>query len=241
MSRLAQPNASSPVAGQMKGPANSVADGGDWSAGLQKARLYEQILLDIILGELPPMHVLDEKVMAARYAGGLAGVREALGRLALEGLVVRRPRVGTVVAPMDIREIEQAFEVRYMLEGRTAALAARNATAQDIALIGGAFAGAEAAIAAADFRAMLTMDRTFHKAVALATRNATLARFIITLQNIATRFWIWEMEKQTPEDQLKDVVLHRALAAAIAARDPLAAETAAAKLVGDPPSAYRGR
>jgi DNA-binding GntR family transcriptional regulator len=197
--------------------------------------------LDIILGELPPMSVLDEKALAASYAGGVAGVREALGRLALEGLVVRRPRVGTVVAPLDVREIEQAFEVRHILEARTAALAARHATPGDIATISAAFDGAEAAIEAADYRAMLTMDRSFHKAVATATRNAALARFIISLQNIATRFWIWEMEKQSAEDQMKDVVLHRALAQAIADRDPTAAEAAGARLVGDPPSAYRGR
>jgi DNA-binding GntR family transcriptional regulator len=224
----------------MKGPANSVSGDGDWAAGLQKARVYEQILLDIILGELPPMRVLDEKALAVRYAAGLAGVRDALGRLALEGLVVRRPRVGTVVAPLDIREIEQAFEVRYMLEGHTAALAARNAKAEDVASITRAFDGAEAAIAAADFRAMLSMDRVFHRAVALATYNPTLARFVISLQNVATRFWIWQMEKQSPEDQLKDVSLHRALGAAIAAHDPVTAESAAAKLVGEPPSASRG-
>jgi DNA-binding GntR family transcriptional regulator len=162
-----------------------------------------------------------------------------LGRLALESLVIRRPRVGTVVAPLDIREIEQAFEVRRMLEAQTAALAARNATAEDIAAITTAFDGAEAAIEAGDFRAMLSMDRAFHRAVALATDNSTLARYIISLQNVATRFWIWAMEKQSPADQLKDVALHRALADAIARRDPAAAEAAGAKLVGDPPSAYR--
>jgi DNA-binding GntR family transcriptional regulator len=224
----------------MKGPANSVSHDGDWAPGLQKARIYEKILLDIILGELPPMHVLDERALAVRYAAGLAGVREALGRLALEGLVVRRPRVGTVVSPLDIREIEQAFEVRHMLEGRTAALAARNARPADIAAITQAFDGAEAAIAAADFRTMLSMDRSFHRAVAFATKNPSLARFVVSLQNIATRFWIWQMEKQTPEDQLKDVALHRALGAAIAAHDPEAAEAAGMKLVGEPPSAYRG-
>ena len=223
----------------MKGPANSVEPHGDWAPGLQKARLYEQILLDIILGELQPMQVLDEKSLAVRYAGGVAGVRDALGRLALEGLVMRRPRVGTIVAPLDIGEIEHAFEVRHMLEGRTAALAARNARADDVAAIVHAFDGAEAAIAAGDFRTMLAMDRAFHRAVAFATQNPTLARFVISLQNVATRFWIWEMEKQTPEDQLKDVALHRALGAAIVARDAAGAEAAAALLVGDPPSAHR--
>jgi DNA-binding GntR family transcriptional regulator len=225
---------------RMKGPSNAVAPDGAWSAGLQKARVYEQILLDIILGDLAPMSVLDERALAVAYAAGVAGVREALNRLALERMVIRRPRVGTIVAPLDIGEVENAFEVRHMLEARTAALAAKNASPEDIRAVVGAFDGAEAAIAAADFRAMLAMDRAFHRAVAMATNNPTLARFIISLQNVATRFWIWRMEQQSPEAQLEDVVLHRALAQAIASRDPGAAEAAASKLVGEPPSAYRG-
>jgi DNA-binding GntR family transcriptional regulator len=137
-------------------------------------------------------------------------------------LVVRRPRVGTVVAPLDLREIENAFQVRHMLEARTAALAAEKASEVDLVAITSAFDGAEAAIAAGDVRAMLVMDRNFHKAVAAATQNPTLARFVVSLQNVATRFWIWAMERQSPDD-----------------RDAAAAEAAAAHLVGDPPSAYR--
>jgi DNA-binding GntR family transcriptional regulator len=223
---------------RMKGPEISVRPDGDWSQGLLKARVYEQLLLDIILGELPPMSALDERVLAERYAAGVSGVRDALGRLALEGLVLRRPRVGTVVSPLDLREIENAFQVRHMLEGRTAALAARNASPVDINDIASAFDGAEEAIAAGDFRAMLAMDRAFHQAIGAATKNPTLARFVASLQNTATRFWIWTMEKQTPDEQLVDVNLHRALARSIAGRDPAAAEASAARLVGAPPSAY---
>ena len=225
-------------ASRRKGPDTSVSQDGDWSQGLLKARIYEQILLDIILGELRPLGVLDEKALAIRYAAGLSGVREALGRLALEGLVVRRPRVGTMVAPLDMREIEQAFQVRHMLEARTAALAAQKASQADIEAITSAFDGAEAAIAAGNFRAMLAMDRVFHRAVAAATQNLVLSRYVISLQNVATRFWVYAMEKQSPAEQLEDVDLHRLLAGAIAARNPEAAEAAAAKLVGDPPSAY---
>jgi len=226
-------------ASRLKGPETSVGADGDWSPGLLRSHAYEKLLTDIILGDLAPMSVLDERVLAARYATGVAGVRDALGRLALEGLVVRRPRVGTVVAPMDLREIENAFQVRHMLEARTAALAAQKASEADLAAITHAFDGAEAAIAAGDVRAMLVMDRTFHKAVAAATHNPTLARFVVSLQNVATRFWIWAMERQSASDQLADVERHRELARCIAARDPAASEAAAAHLVGDPPSAYR--
>ncbi|PTT84188.1 GntR family transcriptional regulator, partial [Pseudomonas sp. HMWF010] len=41
----------------MKGPLNSVEPSGDWAPGLQKARIYELVLMDIILGELAPMQV----------------------------------------------------------------------------------------------------------------------------------------------------------------------------------------
>jgi DNA-binding GntR family transcriptional regulator len=210
---------------------------GDWSPELLKAKAYEQILLDIILGALPPGSLIDERKLATRYGVGLAGVRDALGRLALEGLVVRRPRVGTMVAPLDLREIEQAFEVRHLLEARSAGLAARNAKPEQVAAIVGAFVGAEAAVAAGDFRALLAMDRAFHRAVAFATGNPVLARYLVTLQNIATRFWIHAMERQEAADQLADIALHREVGHAIAAHDVAGAEAAMARVVGEPPSA----
>ena len=83
------------------------------------------------------------------------------------------------------------------------------------------------------------MDRSFHKAVALATHNPLLSRFIISLQNIATRYWIFAMERQSPEEQLNDIRLHREAGEAIARRDVAAAEAAMERLVGDPPSAAR--
>lgn len=207
----------------------------DWAPELQKSRIYEQLLSDIILGALPPSAPLEEKRLALRYGAGLSGLREAMNRLALEGMVVRRARIGTVVAPLDLREIAHAFEVRRLLEGRSGALAARAATPADIAAIRSAFDGAEAAVERGDLRALLEMDRNFHKAVAHATHNPLLARFIVTLQNIATRHWIFAMEQQSPESQMTDIRLHRAAGEAIAARNVQEAEAAMDRLVGDAP------
>ncbi|MBE7217111.1 MAG: GntR family transcriptional regulator [Caulobacteraceae bacterium] len=207
---------------------------------LLKARAYEQILVDIVMGDLAAGAQVDERALARRYGVGLAGVRDALARLALEGLVVRRPRVGTAVAPLDLREIEAAFEVRSLLEGRSAALAARNATPADAAAIAAAFHGAEGAVATGDLRALVAMDRAFHRAVAQASHNPLLARYLMTLQNIAARYWVYAMERQPPEDQLADIALHRDLARAIAAADEPAAEAAMARLIGDPPSLTPG-
>lgn len=207
----------------------------EWAPGLRKAKIYEQLLLDIILGVLPPSARLDEQTVAQRYQAGLAGVRDALGRLALEGLVVRRARMGTMVAPLDLAEIRQTFEVRHMLEGRSAALAARNASPADIRAIGAAFQGAEDAIARGDLRTLVAMDQAFHRAVMKATGNAVLARELLSLQNLAARYWIFTLGQRTAEEALADVVLHREVAHAIAEGDEAGAERAMLRTISPAP------
>ena len=100
----------------------------EWSPQLLKSRLYGQLLVDIIIGALAPGERLDEQALAKRYGGGLAGIREALARLALEGLVLRRARVGTMVAPLDLMEAREAFAARALVEIECAGLAARHAS-----------------------------------------------------------------------------------------------------------------
>ena len=211
--------------GAVKGPPPGPY--GDWQPGLEKTRLYDRILMDIMLGDLAPMRPLAEKGLAVRYSAGLAGVRAALRRLAIEGLVMRRPRVGTVVAPLDFDQIEQAFQVRRMLAGRTARLAAMNAADEDREAIEDALAGADAAVEAGDYRALLRMEHAFYRAVALATHNPFLARFAIALQGVTARYWLWRLRRLTQEDQLEHIRLRLDLARAIVARDPAAAEAAA--------------
>src|SRR5439155_1943548 len=116
-----RPKAAARVGGQTRASGSEWAVFPEWSPDLLKARVYERILLDIILGELPPGGRLDEQDLARRYGAGLAGVRDALGRLALEGLVARRARAGTSVAPLDLLEVRQAVEARRLIEPHCAA------------------------------------------------------------------------------------------------------------------------
>lgn len=203
-----------------------------WAPELQKARVYDQILLDVILGELAPGSRLDEKALTRRYHAGLAGVRDALGRLALEGLVMRRPRAGTTVAPLDLLDVRQAFDVLRLIEPHCAELAAMNAGPEDIAALRAAFDGAEEAARAGAARALIGMDQAFHAALALATRNLTLAKIVIPLQHKASRFWAWSMREDAPEDRIAEVARHRALAEAVAAHDPEAARAAMLQVLG---------
>jgi DNA-binding GntR family transcriptional regulator len=204
-----------------------------WSPELQKARVYEQILLDIILGELPPGGRLDEQALVRRYGAGLAGIRDALGRLALEGLVVRKARASTTVAPLDIIELRQAYEARILIEPHCAALAARHATSEDLAELAHAFDGAADAIRGLDCRALVAMDQRFHSTIARASRNATLARIVIPLQHKAARFWIYSMGDDTEEERIEEIGRHMAVVECIAQGDADRAKVKMLELLGN--------
>jgi DNA-binding GntR family transcriptional regulator len=208
----------------------------EWSPQLLKSRLYGQLLIDIIVGRLAPGERLDEQVLAERYGGGLAGIREALARLALEGLVLRRARVGTMVAPLDLMEAREAFAARALVEVECAGLAARLATDADIAAIRATLDDGEAAIAKNDTRALAVMDEAFHVAVASASHNRVLAKMVMTLHHQTARFWLVTMREPSLAESRVALDQHRALADAIAAHDVARAQDAMREALGDFPA-----
>ena len=208
----------------------------EWQPSLLKARLYHALLVDIIIGQLAPGQRLDEQDLARHYGGGLAGIRDALARLALEGLVQRRARVGTIVAPLDLMEAREAFEARALIEVECARLAAANATNSQIAAIKATLKNGEAAIAANDARALAAMDEAFHVAVARASGNRTLAKMVSLLHHQTARFWLYTMRAPDPAESLKALDEHGALAAAIAAHDLTRAQRLMREVLGSFPA-----
>ena len=208
----------------------------DWSPQLLKSRLYGQLLVDIIVGRLAPGERLDEQGLAKHYGGGLAGIREALARLALEGLVLRRARVGTMVAPLDLVEAREAFAARALVEIECAGLAARLATEADTAGIRATLEGGENAIAKNDVRALAAMDEAFHVAIAQASHNRTLARMVMTLHHQTARFWLNTMHEPSPDENRRALAQHRALVDAVADHDAARARAAMREALGDFPS-----
>ena len=89
-------------------------------------------LRDVILaGELPAGARLGEVELAERLGVSRTPVREALSRLAAEGLVQIVPNRGARVATWTVEELEGVFELRALLEPELTALAVPQATAAD--------------------------------------------------------------------------------------------------------------
>jgi DNA-binding GntR family transcriptional regulator len=208
----------------------------EWSPRLLKSRLYQRILVDIIIGALAPGEQLDENALARRYGGGLAGIREALARLSLEGLVVRRARVGTSVAPLDMMSAREAFEARCLIEVHCAGLAAVYASDAEIAAIHSTLEDGEKAVRDNDQAALAAMDEAFHVAVAAGSHNRTLAKMVVTLHHQTARYWLYAMRGPATDNGVAALNEHRALADVIASRNAERARAEMLKVLGDFPA-----
>ena len=74
--------------------------------------------------ELPPGTAVSEQRLGERFNLSKAAVRAALARLRAEGLVLGEPRRGHVVAPLTLRDVDEIYALRLLLEPPAAAVAA---------------------------------------------------------------------------------------------------------------------
>ena len=105
-----------------------------WPAEPPRTRadaLRDAIAEEIVRGDLPPGHRLDEVSVAQRYAVSRTPVREALKQLAAMDLVDLRPHRGAVVAGLDPARLAELFEAMEEVEATCARLAAAKMSPSD--------------------------------------------------------------------------------------------------------------
>ncbi len=147
------------------------------SKGASSEHAYRALMQEIVSFTLVPGEDLDEATLVGRLGVSRTPVREALVRLAAEGLVQLVPNRGARVAPMgwnDIREHLEAFDVSQRLVTRWAAV---RRTDEQIAMMETERLAFEAAFAQDDPVAMLDANFRFHAAIGGACRNSLLQRF----------------------------------------------------------------
>lgn len=98
-------------------------------------RVYDYLRDEILADRLKPGTVLQEVALAQSLGVSRGPVREALGRLAAEGLVTIRPRRGAVVRALSKEEFVEAYQLREALEMMAARLAVPRLTADDVAAL----------------------------------------------------------------------------------------------------------
>ncbi len=95
-------------------------------------RVYEHLRAEIREQRLPPGTELSEVALSRELGVSRGPIREAMGRLASEGLVTIRPRRGAVVRALTAQELVDAYQVREVLEATAVRLAVPLLTQEDL-------------------------------------------------------------------------------------------------------------
>jgi len=143
----------------------------------------------IVTLELPPGSVATEGSLIERLRLGRTPVREAIQRLAWEGLVEVRPRSGLAIAPLHPGDWTRVIDARRGVEIVLARSAARYVTRDAAARFHDAALGMQKAVMAGDVIAFLEADKALDEALALAAENPFAARLAAPLQTHSRRFW----------------------------------------------------
>ncbi len=142
---------------------------------------YEQLIDILIRGELRPGDVITERKMGERLNASRTPIREALGRLEAEGLVFKQANRGVTVSPFSAEAFIEILNIRQLLEGEAARLAAGNIPASRIAEIREALAVLDAK-KKPSLSDIWEVDDMLHGAIADAANNHLMASMIRDLR-----------------------------------------------------------
>ena len=191
----------------------------DRKRGSGVKRVYDMLRDEIIDLELEPGSPIDEIQLAERFEMSRTPIREALVRLAGDGLVTTLPNRSTVVSNINFLTLHTFFDALTLMYRVTTRLAAQYHTAQDLQVIRAQQANFARAVKDQDALAMISTNREFHAAIAVAAQNTYYEGLFIRLLDEGRR--ILRLYYQSYHDQLPQqyVTEHDDIIAAIAARD----------------------
>lgn len=144
-------------------------------------KVYEILKNRIVNQEILSGIKLQEEVLAEELGVSRTPVREALNRLAQEGLVEMVPRRGTFVVKPSLSDIKELLEVREVLEGMAARLVATKITDEILEEMKKYFEGREQQIRGGYLEEYSKADVNFHDLLLRACGNERLVRMMNNL------------------------------------------------------------
>lgn len=190
-------------------------------------RVYTSLRSGILDGSYPQGARLGEVELADALGVSRTPVREALRRLGSEGLVETLPNKGARVRTWSPRELDAISDLRALLEGHAAALAAPRISAEDVAVMTRLVEQMEAATepgVAPDYDLITELNNQFHSGVTAASGNPLLPG--VARQFIHVPIVVRTFRQYSPERLRQSVRQHREVLDALAGHDPVWAEAA---------------
>lgn len=189
--------------------------------------VYGELRRRLMSGAFLPGERLREEHIASELAVSRTPVRSAIERLIDDGLVMREGRRGAVVLGLLDRDINEAFELRLLLEPYAARMAAQRVSDERIDELEEINQHMLDAVNSRDEEHVAQVqhyNNRFHHALLAAAQSARVRAMVETL--LDTPILIGSFYFYSREDMMRSVEQHREIIAALRARDPDYAETA---------------
>jgi DNA-binding GntR family transcriptional regulator len=190
------------------------------------AAIYRALRQEIVLLQRKPGEPIVEKEIALAQSVSRTPVREALLRLAAEGLVDTIPKSGTTVARIPLTSLPEAIVVRKALEEVTARAAATHARRSDITSLRAILERQREADAAGDRTGFHKADEAFHAAIAVVGGYPGIWTLVQSVKTQIDRYR--QLTLPQPGRMTRVIREHAAVVAAIEQHD---ADRAAAAMV----------
>lgn len=190
------------------------------------ARIYADLRAELVSLQRRPGDPILEAEIALSYGVSRTPVREAILRLSDEGLVEIFPQSGILVARIPLAALPEAIIIRRSLEETTARMAAERASSSRILGLHSILERQREANLAGDREAFHHADEAFHATIADIAGHPGIWKLILQVKIHVDRFRRLTQPQRGP--MIGVIAEHEAIAAAIEARDPGAAEAAMA-------------
>lgn len=200
-------------------------------------KAYQHIRRRVFAGELGPGDRLVNRALAKELGTSFIPVREAISRLASEGLVEQVAGAGAFVRTFDRQEISEVYDVRELFEPYAAAQAARFLTDHELAElesllkewegVGSDIRARKRGATEGDLDRWLALNERFHEVMIQASRNHLLSKITKDVNVLSQCFAAHRgspklLSRETVDSTLES---HRRLYALLEQRDSEAAES----------------
>jgi DNA-binding GntR family transcriptional regulator len=177
--------------------------------------VYDSIRQGILEGQLPPGHRLRQNEVAGEFRVSHTPVREALARLASEGLVTLRPRRGAEVNSIDLSDVADIYAIRQLLEPAALALSMERSALVPTEALGAAQppSGRRSALELFDH------NRRFHRLLSSGCGNKRMISTLESLWDSVTAARMFEAYASNEAEIARSNAEHLAIATAIADSD----------------------
>jgi DNA-binding GntR family transcriptional regulator len=179
--------------------------------------IYERLREMIATGTLVTGARIDERAISGQLGVSRTPLREAIAKLAKEGLIEQRPYRGNFVRAFSPKQVNDLYETRMVLEGLSARRAVANLTDEGLAELTGILDDIQHALAQADIVAFSAADQRFHSTIARLSGNETV---IESLERLRAQVQLVRLAANRDPDLVERTARERpAILAALRDRD----------------------